>query len=171
MDMDSGHTPFRGSKLTQVAAWRKRPHCLLILMMRMQVLKDSFIGSGRTAMIANIAPTSSSSEHSLNSLRYAGMHCERLLKFSCDLCRSSALADRVKQLRKGAAGGKTAAAAAVESLENSDPNEERRLSKELCLQDVVFPIDDDMSSGADDFLHLASGWEHLLIPPATIPSA
>lgn len=38
----------------------------------MQVLKDSFIGSGRTAMIANIAPTSSSSEHSLNSLRYAG---------------------------------------------------------------------------------------------------
>jgi kinesin family protein 2/24 len=53
MDMDSGHTPFRGSKLTQV-------------------LKDSFIGSGRTAMIANIAPTSSSSEHSLNSLRYAG---------------------------------------------------------------------------------------------------
>jgi hypothetical protein len=99
------------------------------------------------------------------------MHCERLLKFSCDLCRSSALADRVKQLRKGAAGGKTAAAAAVESLENSDPNEERRLSKELCLQDVGFPIDDDMSSGADDFLYLASGWEHLLIPPATIPSA
>ena len=80
-------------------------------------------------------------------------------------------ADRVKQLRKGAAGGKTAAAAAVESLENSDPNEQRRLSKELCLQDVVFPIDDDMSSGADDFLHLASGWEHLLVPPATIPSA
>ena len=51
-----------------------------------------------------------------------------------------------------AAGGKAAAATAIESLENSDPNEERRLSKELCLQDVVFPIDDDMSSGADDFL-------------------
>lgn len=115
MDMDSGHTPFRGSKLTQV-------------------LKDSFIGSGRTAMIANIAPTSSSSEHSLNSLRYA---------------------DRVKQLRKGTgvpAVGKVVAAAAAESIENCDPNEERRVSKELCLQDVVFPIDDDMSSGGDDFL-------------------
>jgi hypothetical protein len=59
----------------------------------------------------------------------------------------------VKQLRKGAAVGKAAAAAAaVESQENVDPAEERRVSKELCLQDVVFPIDDDMSSGGDDFL-------------------
>jgi hypothetical protein len=59
----------------------------------------------------------------------------------------------VKQLRKGAAVGKAAAAAAaVESQENIDPAEERRVSKELCLQDVVFPIDDDMSSGGDDFL-------------------
>lgn len=59
----------------------------------------------------------------------------------------------MKQLRKGAAVGKAAAAAAaVESQENIDPAEERRVSKELCLQDVVFPIDDDMSSGGDDFL-------------------
>jgi hypothetical protein len=62
----------------------------------------------------------------------------------------------VKQLRKGAgvatAGKAAAAAAAVESQENVDPSEERRASKELCLQDVVFPIDDDMSSGGDDFL-------------------
>ena len=62
----------------------------------------------------------------------------------------------MKQLRKGAAVGTAAAAAAaaaaVESQENIDPAEERRVSKELCLQDVVFPIDDDMSSGGDDFL-------------------
>ena len=68
---------------------------------------------------------------------------------------SHLLADRVKQLRKGTgvpAVGKVVAAAAAESIENCDPNEERRVSKELCLQDVVFPIDDDMSSGGDDFL-------------------
>jgi hypothetical protein len=102
-------------------------------------------------MIANIAPTSSSSEHSLNSLRYAGqpaaLTCFVWVKGSCPL------ADRVKQLRKGgAAAGKAAVAACVESVENSDPNEERRVSKELCLQEVVFPIDDNMSSGGDDFL-------------------
>ena len=62
----------------------------------------------------------------------------------------------MKQLRKGAGvaavGKAAAAAAAVESQENVDPAEERRVSKELCLQDVVFPIGDDMSSGGDDFL-------------------
>ena len=66
---------------------------------------------------------------------------------------SCAFADRVKQLRKGGpTAGKAAVTAAAESTENSDPNEERRVSKELCLQDVVFPIDDNMSSGGDDFL-------------------
>ena len=60
LDQDKRHTPFRGSKLTQV-------------------LKDSFIGHCRTVMIANISPTLSSCEHTLNTLRYA---------------------DRVKELRK-----------------------------------------------------------------------
>mmetsp|Transcript_101935 Transcript_101935/g.287688 ORF Transcript_101935/g.287688 Transcript_101935/m.287688 type:complete len:1010 (-) Transcript_101935:198-3227(-) len=47
------HVPFRGSKLTQV-------------------LKDSFVGKeSRTVMIANIAPSAASCEHSLNTLRYA----------------------------------------------------------------------------------------------------
>jgi len=45
--------PFRGSKLTAV-------------------LRDSFIGdTARTVMIANISPTASCVEHSLNTLRYA----------------------------------------------------------------------------------------------------
>jgi len=52
LDQDKKHTPFRGSKLTQV-------------------LKDSFIGNSKTTMIANISPASTSCEDTLNTLRYA----------------------------------------------------------------------------------------------------
>ncbi|KAJ3389947.1 Kinesin-like protein kif24 [Lobulomyces angularis] len=52
LDLDSKHTPFRQSKLTQV-------------------LKDSFIGNSKTCMIATISPNLSNGEHSLNTLRYA----------------------------------------------------------------------------------------------------
>jgi kinesin family protein 2/24 len=64
LDHDQKHLPFRGSKLTMV-------------------LKDSFIGNCKTLMIANISPTLSCCEHSLNTLRYA---------------------DRVKELKKGSQG-------------------------------------------------------------------
>jgi len=60
LDRGKNHVPFRGSKLTEV-------------------LKDSFIGNSKTVMIANVSPSSTSCEHSLNTLRYA---------------------DRVKELRK-----------------------------------------------------------------------
>jgi hypothetical protein len=61
LDQSKKHTPFRGSKLTMV-------------------LKDSFQGNKcKTAMVANIGPTISSCEHTLNTLRYA---------------------DRVKELKK-----------------------------------------------------------------------
>ena len=60
LDQNKNHTPFRGSKLTLV-------------------LKDSFIGNCRTVMIGNFSPANSSSEHTLNTLRYA---------------------DRVKELKK-----------------------------------------------------------------------
>jgi len=60
LDQDKKHTPFRGSKLTLV-------------------LKDSFTGNCKTVMIGNISPSSSSCEHTLNTLRYA---------------------DRVKELKK-----------------------------------------------------------------------
>jgi kinesin family protein 2/24 len=43
------------------------------------VLKDSFTGKSRTLMIANISPTLSNCENTLNTLRYA---------------------DRVKELKK-----------------------------------------------------------------------
>ena len=59
LDQDSKHTPFRQSKLTQV-------------------LKESFLGNSKTCMIANISPTASACDNTLNTLRYA---------------------DRVKQLR------------------------------------------------------------------------
>mmetsp|Transcript_3040 Transcript_3040/g.7577 ORF Transcript_3040/g.7577 Transcript_3040/m.7577 type:complete len:713 (-) Transcript_3040:98-2236(-) len=53
LDLDKGHVPFRGSKLTEV-------------------LRDSFVGKeARTVMIANISPNTSSVEHTLNTLRYA----------------------------------------------------------------------------------------------------
>jgi len=61
LDMDKKHLPFRGSKLTMV-------------------LKDSFTGGNcKTLMIANVSPTISCCEHTLNTLRYA---------------------DRVKELKK-----------------------------------------------------------------------
>lgn len=53
LDGEAPHVPFRGSKLTEV-------------------LRDSFVGAqARTVMIANISPSSSSVEHTLNTLRYA----------------------------------------------------------------------------------------------------
>lgn len=44
-------------------------------------MKDSFTGKCKTVMIGNISPSNASSEHTLNTLRYA---------------------DRVKELKKGA---------------------------------------------------------------------
>ena len=52
LDQDKRHTPFRGSKLTQV-------------------LKDSFVGQCKTLMIGCISPCATSCEHTLNTLRYA----------------------------------------------------------------------------------------------------
>ena len=60
LDQDKSYTPFRGSKLTIV-------------------LRDSFIGDCKILMIANIIPGNNSSDHTLNTLRYA---------------------DRVKELKK-----------------------------------------------------------------------
>lgn len=60
LDMSKLHKPFRGSKLTQV-------------------LKDSLTGNCLTLMIGNVSPNLTSSEDTLNTLRYS---------------------DRVKELKK-----------------------------------------------------------------------
>jgi len=67
MTDSAGYTPFRSSKLTQV-------------------LKESFVGNGRTVMIANISPAASSSMETVNTLRYA---------------------DRVKAIGKGGSSAKS----------------------------------------------------------------
>ena len=66
LDQEKSHTPFRGSKLTIV-------------------LRDSFIGDCKILMIANISPGNNSSDHTLNTLRYA---------------------DRVKELKKNITSNK-----------------------------------------------------------------
>eukprot|EP00756_Hemistasia_phaeocysticola_P050833 Hpha_TRINITY_DN26017_c0_g1::TRINITY_DN26017_c0_g1_i1::g.115208::m.115208/K10393/KIF2_24, MCAK; kinesin family member 2/24 len=51
LGMGKTHVPFRGSVLTEV-------------------LRDSFLGNSRTVMIANVSPSSTNCEHTLNTLRY-----------------------------------------------------------------------------------------------------
>lgn len=81
LDQDKKHTPFRGSKLTQV-------------------LKDSFIGNCRTIMFATVSPASSSVDYTLNTLRYA----DRVKELSGDKIERAASRDKnkhapLKQLR------------------------------------------------------------------------
>lgn len=68
MDMrgDGAHLPFRGSKLTFI-------------------LKDSIVGPNvMTSMIATISPGQPSSEHSLNTLRYASRFMDNQIKLNDD---------------------------------------------------------------------------------------
>eukprot|EP00940_MAST-03C_sp_MAST-3C-sp2_P003266 g3266.t1 len=85
----NSHTPFRGSKLTQV-------------------LKDSFIGGGtHTVMIATIAPNAANCEHSLNTLRYA----YRVKEIEGDSVTTSPFSAKSK--KRGAAVRKPHATAAL----------------------------------------------------------
>ena len=77
LDQDKRHTPFRGSKLTLV-------------------LKDSFMGNCKTLMIANLSPSASCCEHTLNTLRYA----DRVKELHKGSTNSRAPADHFDQLSK-----------------------------------------------------------------------
>eukprot|EP01060_Flectonema_neradi_P006462 TRINITY_DN14370_c0_g1_i1.p1 TRINITY_DN14370_c0_g1~~TRINITY_DN14370_c0_g1_i1.p1 ORF type:complete len:675 (+),score=116.51 TRINITY_DN14370_c0_g1_i1:76-2100(+) len=91
LDHSHKHVPFRGSKLTEV-------------------LRDSFIGNSKTAMIACVSPSSSNCEHTLNTLRYA---------------------DRVKELKRGNNSRDVSPITAQRSISpDSYPgNRERRVRK------------------------------------------
>ena len=71
LDPNSGcaHVPYRGSKLTMV-------------------LKDSFAADSRTVMISCVSPAASSSDHTLNTLRYADRVKERSLPVAAKSPRS-----------------------------------------------------------------------------------
>lgn len=75
IDMEKKHTPFRGSKLTQV-------------------LKGSFTGNCRTVMIANVSPGASCSEHSLNTMRYA----DRVKELKAEKAKTSAKEDQLSRM-------------------------------------------------------------------------
>ena len=86
LDMDAGHVPFRGSKLTSV-------------------LRDSFIGkNARTVMIANVSPCSSSCEHTLNTLRYA----DRVKEMKKDEGKKRSGSRRESMIDYGTQGGAAA---------------------------------------------------------------
>ena len=114
--VSSGTFRFEGrSSLKCCGAWWQSTHvvktirvlrCLAACMMTHSVTssippslllwcRDSFVGAeARTVMIANVSPTSSSCEHTLNTLRYA---------------------DRVKELRKGQRNSSTGSAPVLAS--------------------------------------------------------
>uniref|UniRef100_A0A2C9JU95 Kinesin motor domain-containing protein n=1 Tax=Biomphalaria glabrata TaxID=6526 RepID=A0A2C9JU95_BIOGL len=75
IDQESRHTPFRQSKLTHI-------------------LKDSFVGNSRTCMIANISPTQSSCENTINTLRYA----DRVKELKREGVRSSSVGQAMNLL-------------------------------------------------------------------------
>lgn len=79
LDERKKHIPFRGSKLTEV-------------------LRDSFVGNSRTAMIATISPATSNAEHTLNTLRYAFR--VKGLSFDCPMPSKERNAPRPTQRSK-----------------------------------------------------------------------
>ncbi|GAB1597328.1 kinesin-like protein KIN-7M, chloroplastic [Argonauta hians] len=94
LDQESGFTSFRQSKLTRI-------------------LKDSFIGKSKTYMIANITPSQSSTECTLNTLRYA---------------------NRVKEIRPDAICPKAAKKRSVETKEQGkSPHSLSCSNIECCL--------------------------------------
>lgn len=106
MGQRKDHTPFRGSKLTQV-------------------LKASFVGKNcRTVMIANVSPASSNCEHTLNTLRYSDRVKEIRRSGGCGSASSSfssrrslSQSGRSLRVRRAtlAAGAITAAAPSTET--------------------------------------------------------
>ena len=73
-----------------------------------QVLKESFVGNGRTVMIANISPDSRSSMETVNTLRYA----DRVKAIGNSAAGSGAAKDKVNAIGASSYASSTAAAVA-----------------------------------------------------------
>ena len=73
-----------------------------------QVLKESFVGNGRTVMIANISPDSRSSMETVNTLRYA----DRVKAIGKSAAGSGAAKDKVNAIGASSYASSTAAAVA-----------------------------------------------------------
>ena len=73
-----------------------------------QVLKESFVGNGRTVMIANISPDSRSSMETVNTLRYA----DRVKAIGKSATGSGAAKDKVNAIGASSYASSTAAAVA-----------------------------------------------------------
>ena len=110
MDNGSSHTPFRGSKLTQV-------------------LREAFTGRAKTAMIATVSPGSSAAEYTLNTLRYASR-----VKETSDRKRASPAPDgrAAGSSRAASPAAEDGEAAAIEALGQS-----MQRDGALAMDDVV----------------------------------
>ncbi|OIR59083.1 MAG: kinesin-related protein [Amphiamblys sp. WSBS2006] len=102
IDQSLPHLPFRQSKLTQV-------------------IKESFTGNAKTCVIATVSPAGSSSEDTLNTLRYA---------------------DRIKQLTEETQGGES---------EESDDTEMGVIRPDSEVLSECEPTSDDTSEKTESF--------------------
>ena len=133
LGMGKNHIPFRGSILTEV-------------------LRDSFLGNSKTTMIANVSPSSTNCEHTLNTLRYT----DRVKELKSD---GKAKQRRPTAGRRGPAvkgrDERTSGAAVVGNVDEEAMQIVRRLRPQITEEDGE--DDDDVAVEVEKcYSHIAS---------------